>query len=101
MTTLTTLEYAPIEVARPSISEELSKLNLRRLSKHGSALLEALQSPDVSTEELHSLLQHPATAQLPAEMQGVAWAVYGNTLYRAGRYAEALEAYQQAIAISR
>ncbi|MSQ22094.1 MAG: tetratricopeptide repeat protein [Dehalococcoidia bacterium] len=97
MTTLATLEYAPLELARPSISEELSKLNLRRPSKHGSALLLALLSPDVSADELHPLLLDPAIAHLAVEIQGFAWDVYGYTLFQAGRYAEALKAYQEAI----
>ncbi|MBI2172185.1 MAG: tetratricopeptide repeat protein [Chloroflexi bacterium] len=41
----------------------------------------------------------PATAQLPAKIQGFAWDVYGATLHQAGRYAEALTAYQQAIKV--
>ncbi|MDO8750988.1 MAG: tetratricopeptide repeat protein [Dehalococcoidia bacterium] len=96
MTTLATLEYAPIELAQSSISEELSKLKPRRSSKHGAALFEALQSADVSIEELRSLLHDPATAQLPAHIQGLAWALFGYALDREGLHAEVLEAFERA-----
>jgi tetratricopeptide (TPR) repeat protein len=95
MTTTATLEYAPIQLSRPSISEELSKFKLRRLPKRNAALLLALLTPDVSAEELHPLLMDPATAQLPAKIQGFAWDVYGTALHIAGRYAEALIAFQR------
>ena len=97
MTTLATLEYAPVELARPSISEELSKLKLQRRSKHTAALIKALESADVSAGELLSLLQDPATAQLPTERQGVAWSIYADTLYQAGQHEEALDALERAI----
>ncbi len=40
-------------------------------------------------------MHDPATAQLPAHIQGFAWALFGNALDREGLHAEELEAFER------